>query len=346
MPVPLAGAVSTASNELVAQSHKVGPAEAVELTVVLVNHNGADCLPAALRALATNTVTAEVEGIVVDSGSHDESWLDIERHWLRARALRFEDNIGYCAGCNRGAEAARGRLVAFVNFDGKVEPGWDEPLRGLLDDACVAVAGGVVFDPTGERVEAAGLALAPNTAPYGLWEGVSRADAPSEPFDVAAASGALMMVRRDDFLALGGFYEPFWMYGEETDYALRAPGRAVIHPASALRHRHGHAAGPPRSRIRLYRGSRARLMNAARHLPPGALAKAVATSAGFDLLTLAQMRSRDAAAAVVAGWRDGLRAMPAERRARTAAERRAAARKLSTLREAVAQQRRLGRFRV
>jgi hypothetical protein len=121
-------------------------------------------------------------------------------------------------------------------------------------------------------------------------------------------------------------------------------GSVVIHPRSAIRHRHGHAAGPPRSRIRLYRGSRARLMNAARHLPPAALAKAVLASAAFDVLTLAQVRSRDAMRAVAAGWRDGLRALPSERRARTAEERRVAARKLVPLREAVAQQRRLGRL--
>jgi GT2 family glycosyltransferase len=332
----------------VARSHTLGPGTSpeLELSVVLVNHDGADCLPAALRALAAHTATPDVEGIVVDSGSRDGSWLQVERDWPRARALRFEENIGYCAGCNRGAEAARGRLVAFVNFDGEVEPRWDAPLRQLLDDPSVGVAGGVLLEASGERIEAAGLALAPNTAPYGLWEGAARGKGPTAPFDATAASGALMMVRRSDFLALGGFYEPFWMYGEETDYALRAPGRAVIHPASALRHHHGHAAGPPRSRVRLYRGSRARLMNAARHLPPVALAKAVVTSAGFDALTLLQLRSRDAGAAIAAGWRDGLRAMPSERRARTAAERRAAAAKVGTLRDAVAQQRRLGRIGV
>jgi GT2 family glycosyltransferase len=310
---------------------------------VLVNHDGADCLPAALRALAENTTAKAVEGIVVDSGSSDDSWRDVEHHWPAARAIRFEENIGYCAGCNRGAEAASGRLLALVNFDGEVEPGWDEPLRRLLDDPDLGVVGGVLLDPDGVRIEAAGLAIAPNTAPYGLYEGVPRAAGPHEPFEAPAASGALMMVRREDFVRLGGFHEPFWMYGEETDYALRARGRIVIHPASALRHRHGHAAGPPRSRLRLYRGSRARLMNAARHLPPLALARAVATSAAFDALTLAQLRDRQAAAAVLAGWRDGLREMPRERNARTAAERRAATRKLGTLREAIAQQRRLGR---
>ena len=49
-------------------------AESVELTVVLVNHNGAECLPATLAALARNTSETRVECIVVDSGSTDDSW--------------------------------------------------------------------------------------------------------------------------------------------------------------------------------------------------------------------------------------------------------------------------------
>lgn len=316
----------------------------LELSVVLVNHDGADCLPAALRALAAHTTTASVEGIVVDSASSDGSWEGVERHWERARALRFAENIGFCAGCNRGAEAALGRYVAFVNFDGEVEPGWDQPLRRLLEDPSVAVAGGVVLDASGTVVEAAGLALAPNTAAFGLREGSPRSELPDEPFEATAASGALMVVRRDDFLALGGFYEPLWMYGEEADYCLRAAGSVLIHPASAIRHRHGAAAGPARSRTRLYWGSRNRLVNAARHLPPAALARSVVASAGFDALTLGQVRSVGAGRAMLGGWRDGLRRMRAERRVRTDEERRRAAGRLVGLREAMGQQRRLGRL--
>src|SRR5262249_25898711 len=155
--------------------------------------------------------------------------------------------------------------------------------------------------------EAAGLEIAPNTATYGRDEGLPRSELPDEPIEVAAATGALMMVRRDEFLGLGGFYEPIFMYGEETDYCLRVEGRIVLQPASAIRQEHGHAAGPPRSATRLYWGSRNRLVNAARHLPARALTKAVVTSAGFDALTLAQVRSLEAARAVAAGWRDGLR---------------------------------------
>jgi GT2 family glycosyltransferase len=316
----------------------------MELSVVLVNHDGAEVLPRSLGALARNTAAGEVEGIVVDSGSRDGSWQEVERWWPGARALRFEENVGFCAGCNRGAEAAAGRFVAFVNFDGEVEPGWDEPLRALLEDPGVSVATGLLIRPDGETLEAAGLEIAPNTATYGRLDGEPRAVAGEEPFDVSAASGALMLVRRDDFLALGGFYEPLFMYGEEADYCLRIPGRVMLDPRSAIRHEQGHASGPLRSATRLYWPSRNRLLVAARHLPGPQLAESVAASAAFDLHTLTQARSREAADAIRRGWRDGLRGMRAERGARTPAQRRAAARKLVSFGDAVREQRRLGRL--
>ena len=316
----------------------------VELSVVLVNHNGAACLPATLDALATGTETSSVECLVVDSGSSDGSWEEVPRLWDRARALRFDENIGFCAGCNRGAEAAAGRLLAFVNFDGVVETGWDAALREVLADPTVSVATGLLLREDGETVEAAGLAIAPNMATFGLLEGSARLSVPADLAQVAAASGALMMVRRAEFVALGGFYEPLFMYGEEADYCLRVPGRIVLHPASALRHEQGHASGPHRSYVRLYWPSRNRLVNAARHLPRPALVKSVAASAAFDLVTLAQTRSLPAARAIGRGWRDGLRLMPLERRARMPGARREAARRLVSVRQAIAQQRRLGRL--
>jgi GT2 family glycosyltransferase len=316
----------------------------MELSVVLVNHNGAAVLPRSLGALARNTAATDVEGIVVDSGSADGSWEGVEQHWERARAVRFEENIGFCAGCNRGAEAATGRFVAFVNFDAEVEAGWDEPLLALLEDPSVSVATGVLLRPDGKLLEAAGLEIAPNMATYGRLDGEARDGLPAEPFDVEAASGALMMVRREEFLALGGFYEPLFMYGEEADYCLRVPGRIVLDARSAIRHEQGHASGPLRSTTRLYWPSRNRLLVAARHLPPLTLAKSVAASAVFDLVTLAQAHSLTAVKAIGRGWRDGLRGMRAERQAREPGERKAAAGRLVSFREAVREQRRLGRL--
>ena len=68
------------------------------------------------------------------------------------------------------------------------------------------------------------------------------------------------------------------------------------------------------------------------------MARAVAASAAFDVLTLAQVRRADAVRAVLRGWVEGLRAVRRERHARRPDERRAAARRLVGVREAVAQQ--------
>jgi len=308
-----------------------------DLSVVLVNYNGADCLPATLAALHAGT-RSSYEIIVVDSASTDDSWRDVD-----ARVLRFEENVGFAAGCNRGAEAATGEFVAFINFDASVEPGWDEPLLTLLrEDASIAVATGLLVTPDGATLEAVGLEIAPNTATYGRMEGLPRSAAPAGPVEVTAASGALTVVRRAEF---DGFDELIWMYGEEADYALRINGRTVLHPGSAIRHENGHASGPRQSETRLYWPARNRLINAARHLPPGPLVLSVATSLAFDAVALLQVHEGWAARALMRGWRDGLRLMPKVRRERTPAQRAAAARRLVSLRTAIGEQRRLERLR-
>jgi GT2 family glycosyltransferase len=317
-----------------------------ELSVVLVNHNGADCLTRALRALHANTATGAVEYVVVDSASSDGSWLGLESTCPGTRVMRYDENIGFCAGCNRGAEVARGRLVAFVNFDGEVEPGWDGPLRGLLDDRSVQIATGLLLTPDGRTLQAIGMEVAPNMAVYGVDAFRPRDVAPDEPLEVNAATGALMMVRRDEFLASGGFYEPLWMYGEEADYCLRAleRGRIVLHPESALRHDYGHASGPHGSPIRLYWSTRNRLINAARHLPVPTMLYSAACSLGFDMLTLVQARSWPVAKTLARAWGDGLRRMPAEHRARSPKQRLQAADRIVSLRKAVNEQRRISRL--
>jgi glycosyl transferase family 2 len=66
----------------------------LDLSVVLVNHNGADCLPRALRALAANTTASSVGYFVVDSASNDGSWRGNEEDWPRTHVLRYDENIG------------------------------------------------------------------------------------------------------------------------------------------------------------------------------------------------------------------------------------------------------------
>jgi GT2 family glycosyltransferase len=200
----------------------------------------------------------------------------------------------------------------------------------------------MLVDPSGTVLEALGLAIAPNLATYGLLEGVARREVPQNPVEVPAVSGALMMVRRAEFLALGGFYEPLWMYGEEADLALRAQGRVVVDPKSVIRHEVGHAAGVRGSFTRVYWPSRNRLINAARHLRGGRFALSVVASAAFDLALIAGAQDTATVRAVARGWRDGVRMIPTQRRSRPLAS---DGRRIASLRDAFAQQRRLSRQR-
>ena len=230
-----------------------------------------------------------------------------------------------------------------MNFDGRVEPGWDAPLRELLDgDPAISVATGLLLRADGEAIEAAGLEIAPNTATYGRLEGVPRAAAPHGPIEVTAASGALMMVRRDEFLALGGFYEPLFMYGEEADYCLRAPAASSCTPAPRSATTWARRPGRPDR----CRGSTTRPATGS-STPPGTCRP----GDGPRRRRLGGLRPADARAGAAVRRRPrrgarlggGLARCRASARRAPPAESAARRDRLVGLREAMAQQRRLGR---
>ncbi len=209
----------------------VPEAEGFELSVILVNFNGKDVLPAAVDALQRHTTTDRTEIIVVDSGSDDDSAHDLPAGRIPARVIRCDENVGFCRGNNIGAEAAGGRVLCFTQTDGEVEPGWDAPLLRALDDPAIAVAGGVVMKLGTHLIDSAGIAIAPNLAAWSLHENedVEQAGLVGEATrDVVGVSPALLAVRAVDHACIGGFWETLWMYGDEPDYALRirARGRA------------------------------------------------------------------------------------------------------------------------
>ncbi len=227
--------------------------------------------------------------------------------WPRARALRFDENVGFCVGCNRGAEAATGRLLAFVNFDGEVEPGWDTPLAGLLDDPTVSISTGLLLSSDGQMIQAAGLGIAPNTAVVGRLVMLPRETAPLESVDVPAATGALMMVRRQEFLASEASTSRSSCTAKRPTIACACPAGSSCTPearCATIRPCVG-----PDGRSFVSTGAPEPPVNAARHLPPASLVSRLWH------LRLRRAHARAAAARVAAGaiargWLDGARDAP------------------------------------
>ena len=160
------------------------------LSFIIPVRNDADGLRRCLQAVATAANRLACEIIVVDNGSTDGSAnvaLEAGAAVVNAPGLRVS------AVRNRGAAAATGDLLAFVDADNEICSGW-------------ALAAIEVTSPAG--VAAAG---APYCAPFpGTW--VQRAfDAlrrrPSQPEETDWLASGNLVVRRTAFLAVDGFDE-------------------------------------------------------------------------------------------------------------------------------------------
>jgi GT2 family glycosyltransferase len=212
------------------------------VTLVIVTYNSSDALAECAAALTTVAVAGGVEIVIVDNASRDDS-ATVEAQVLpTARVIRNDVNRGFAAAVNQGVAAGSGRIVATLNPDTQVAPGWLAALVDRLDaDATIGVVGSVIRDDSGQVTHTAGTVDA-LTYRTGHAEGDS-----AGMDDVAYVTGAGIALRRVDWDALGGFDEGFFpAYFEDLDLCLRvrARGQRCVAVAEAqLIHRESSSTG-------------------------------------------------------------------------------------------------------
>ncbi len=220
---------------------------APRVSIVIPVHNKFDvtynCLAALI--LAHNDVGFDV--IVVDDGSTDET-LDLPDIVKNVTYVRNETALGFVGACNRGAQAARGEFIVFLNNDTEPTEGWLDELVFAFDafDG-VGLAGSKLLYGDGRLQEAGGI----------VWEtgdpwNYGRGDNPRAPQysytrEVDYLSGASLMIPRTLWEELGGFSQEFApAYFEDTDLAFKvkaAGKRVVFAPMSIVYHFEGLSNG-------------------------------------------------------------------------------------------------------
>jgi GT2 family glycosyltransferase len=167
--------------------------------------------------------------------------------WLRL--IRNDHNEGYLESVNRGAEAATGEILVFLNNDTISVTRWISALVGTFrafPDA--GVVGGKLLYPDGRMQEAGGMVFRDGSAAkFGAFDPALTAPIYNFVRDVDYCSGALLATPRALFEQLGGFdpaYGPG--YYEDTDYCFRVREqglRVIYQPASVVVHVEGGTAG-------------------------------------------------------------------------------------------------------
>ncbi|MBX5493074.1 MAG: glycosyltransferase, partial [Chloroflexi bacterium] len=216
------------------------------LAVVVPNYNGAAHLLDCFRSLEALDYPADrLELILVDNASRDGSLALVRRHFPRVRVLRNRTNRGFAAACNQGVRAANAPLVALLNNDARVHPEWARALvDALMEYPGAAAAGARILDWAGARIDfAGGLLNFYGHAFQRLYGAPADADPDLSVRATLFACGGAMAVRREAFLAAGGFDEAYFAFFEDVDLGWRlwVLGHAVLYVPRAVAYHKGHA---------------------------------------------------------------------------------------------------------
>lgn len=252
-----------------------------DVSVIIVNWNSGNQLRECLASLHSSGEArgTEIEAIVVDNGSTDDS-LSMAGDHPRSVLIRCASNLGFAAACNRGAAAARGECLLFLNPDCRVAAGSIDAARAALQgDPCIGVVGIALAGDDGQvsrschrfpqlrhfLFRATGLSAVSARFP----DGAMRDWGHDCDRIVDHVIGAFYMVRADQFRALGGFDERFFVYFEDLDLSLRYArrGQRCLFLARPLSYHKGGGISEQARAARLFHSTRSRILYAYKHFP-------------------------------------------------------------------------------
>lgn len=242
------------------------------VSVIMVVYMTGAALEQSIACVLSDPLVDEL--VIVDNGS---TRLDAAR--LRNLGDRDErvtlvaghGNIGFARAANLGVRKARGEILVFLNPDAFLQPGCvAELVREIADRQVPCIVGGRVLNP--DRSEQRGARrgdITPMTALLSLSRLARRVPAlrayevhwesdlpPEQAAPVPTISGACFCMRREDFDAVAGFDEGYFLHVEDVDLCWRVRrqgGLVLFHPKAEVIHL-GHTSQTSPLRVEFHKG--------------------------------------------------------------------------------------------
>ena len=184
--------------------------------VVLTYRPAAGMLEGCLESVLTSGDADVV--VLVDNGGAVASGTARVPDDPRVEVLELDDNRGYAGGMNAGmrrALDAGADVVALLNDDTVVRPGWLATLAAGLDDASRvgAVQPKLLLARTDPpRLNSAGVRVRADGAGIDIGHGEIDAGQYDRPGWISAFTGGAVALSRSMLLDVGGFDERYFMY--------------------------------------------------------------------------------------------------------------------------------------
>lgn len=258
-----------------------------EISVIIVNFNGAQWLAKSVQSVACQSFT-DFECFILDNNSSDNSIQTLLTLDERFHIIKSDKNLGFAAGNNLAAKRANGKWLALRNPDAFAHKDWlEQLLKAAKSKPNVTMVGSTqymaledgIFDGTGDELHAFGIAYR---------SGYGQKIYPVSDRETFAPCGAGAFLLRETFVRLGGFDESFFCYHEDVDlaYRMRLDGGICIQSANAKIDHVSSGISGRASEFSIYHGTRNRVWTFLNNTPRGLMPFLLPCHIGINLFIL------------------------------------------------------------
>lgn len=198
------------------------------VSIIIPSKDNVPVLEKCIQSIKMHTTYPNYEIIVIDNGSTQENKIQIEqlKDTYYFTYVYHPMPFNFSKMCNMGAQLAKGKLLLLLNDDMEViQSDWLERMAGAAKQRNVGAVGAKLLYPDSTLIQHVGitntvdgpghkLKLMDDTKAY--YYGHNKLI-----YDMIGVTAACMMVRKNVYLKIGGFYEGLKVAYNDVDFCFR-----------------------------------------------------------------------------------------------------------------------------